>query len=134
MRCTKCGFPVNINWKYCPNCGKKIFRSDFLSEFDRMCQEVLEEIQGSQLMNSKIKKIKEPKSSIIINGFDTIYEFYLPNINQDKINIRKVGESLELRAVKNDTLFFKIVKAPSNAYISEKEYNNGIFRVIVKGK
>ena len=134
MRCNRCNFSVTIDWKYCPNCGKKVFRSDFLSSFDRLCQEVLEEVQGSQLMSRDISKVKEPKTSVIINGFDTIYEFYLPNFSQENINIRKVGESLELRALKSDTLFFKIIKTPPSSFILNKDYKENVFRVVVKSK
>lgn len=133
MRCANCGENININWNFCPGCGRKIPKNEFLSVFDKMCEEVLNEIDGSSLIEkSRIKKIVEPKTIMRVDGIDKVYEIHLPNVDSEKVNIRKIGASLEVRALSKNTLFFKVLKAPENAFILDKQFENDRLRLRVR--
>jgi len=133
MRCASCGENININWNFCPGCGRKIPKNEFLAVFDKMCEEVLNEIDGSTLIEkSRIKKIVEPKTSMKVDGIDKVYDVHLPNVSPDKVNIRKIGASLEIRALSKNTLFFKVLKAPEDAFILERQFENDTLRLRVR--
>lgn len=75
-------------------------------------------------------KPKEPEVTIRkrVDGLELLIE--LPGINSLKnINLMHLGESLEIRAVKDDKGYFKIISVPEDYKIINKSINNEVLAV-----
>lgn len=113
------GFPMKVNvqrhniQKLRPKKVKKIKR--------RKEKEILREVD----------KTIEPKASVKDMPNKTIIEVSLPKIESKKdINIRKLEESLEIRAYKGKTMYFKVIPLSKNSKIVEKSFKNKKLRLI----
>ena len=133
MHCGKCGESINIKWNFCPECGKKVSKYAFLSTFDKICDDVLDEVSRNGF-SRKVKNVIEPRSNIKINDEGRVYEIYLPNVDSKNINVRRVGESLEIRAFRDNVLYFKILQAPIDSFITKKRFSNDKLSLRIKTK
>jgi hypothetical protein len=70
--------------------------------------------------------IEEPKASVRRSGDRFTAQILLPDIDSDKdIEMRKVGESIEIRAYTKDKTYFKILKCPETAEILDRKFKDG---------
>lgn len=76
---------------------------------------------------------REPETSIKKTDDKTIIEIGLPGIkSKEEIEIKKMQNSIEVKAHAGDTAYFKIINVPADSRITKKELNkeNLILEVI----
>lgn len=151
MICPQCHKKQASNWRYCPYCGLKIKRGGLLNSINKLFNHLVNGLNKKSKSNSFTIKIKRPGRQIIksnkemlklpdkpkepevtirkrVDGLELLIE--LPGINSLKnINLMHLGESLEIRAVKDDKGYFKIISVPEDYKIINKSINNEVLAV-----
>jgi hypothetical protein len=70
--------------------------------------------------------IEEPKTQLRKVGGKFTANILLPDIDSEKdIEIKKIGESIEIRAYTKDKTYFKILKCPQHAEILNQNFQDG---------
>jgi len=79
----------------------------------------------------RIPKItEEPETKIEQRGNEGIIIIKLPDVkNLDDIEIRKLGQSIEIKAFAGDKAYFKLIPIKPNAQISDRSFKNGILKI-----
>ncbi len=158
----KCGFcrkPIKEEFNYCPYCGNPLKNIDeFFDELDRIIEkefEKLEKMFGFAIPKIKIYpkrknkfeirpgekplertpegKVEEPKTEIIDKDGYRIIRIKLPGVkSENNIEIKRLEESIEIRARSKDKTYFKIIPVkPRN--ISQMSFDNEELTIAVKG-
>jgi len=63
------------------------------------------------------RDVLEPEGETHHIGKHTIIQVKLPGVKEEDIDIRKLEESIEIKAFKNDTAYFKQVQVPQSSQI-----------------
>lgn len=95
-------------------------------------KEDVEEIEEEKVYKkSRIPKTtEEPKTKIERVGNRENIEIRLPDVkNIDDIEIRKLQQSLEIKAFAGDKAYFKLIPTRPNAQISDKSFKDGILKI-----
>lgn len=71
------------------------------------------------------KTTEEPKTQIKRVGDRITVEIELPGVSERNVEIKKLTESVEIKAVSKDKAFFKILTFPQGFELSDKEFKNG---------
>jgi hypothetical protein len=80
----------------------------------------------------KVSKIAEPETEIKTTGRNQIIQIKLPDVkNFNDIEVKKLEQSLEIKAFANDNTYFKLIPIPSNSEIINKEFKNNVLRIEV---
>jgi HSP20 family molecular chaperone IbpA len=93
--------------------------------------------EGGQEIEEKrkirIPKItEEPETNIEKEKNEEVITIKLPDVkNLSDIEIRKLEQSLEIKAFAGDKAYFKLIPIKSNAEISDRSFNNGILKIKV---
>ena len=150
-KCQFCGFPSENEWSFCPQCGRPLrtqginisgLNIDVTKMVNELIPQVLngvfngsmftEKQQGSQQRresNSKqpfsAKEIIEPQDLISKHGDTIIHAISLPGVKgRDDIDIRKMENSIEVRAKNGDKLYLKIVRRDKKQNVISEEFAN----------
>ncbi|MFH1105675.1 MAG: zinc ribbon domain-containing protein [Candidatus Aenigmatarchaeota archaeon] len=75
------------------------------------------------------KTTEEPKTQIKRAGDRITVEMELPGASEKKIEIKKLTESVEVKAVSGGKAFFKILTLPKGFELGKKEFSNGKLRM-----
>jgi HSP20 family molecular chaperone IbpA len=91
-----------------------------------------EEVQVDK-QKVRIPKItEEPETKVEKVGNEEMIIVKLPDVkNLDDIEIRKLEQSLEIKAFAGDKAYFKLIPINSNAQISDRSFKNGILKIQV---
>ncbi len=95
-------------------------------------KEDVEEIEEEKVYKkSRIPKTtEEPKTKIERVGNRENIEIRLPDVkNIDDIEIRKLQQSLEIKAFAGDKAYFKLIPTRPNAQISDKSFKDGTLKI-----
>ncbi|MBU7025464.1 MAG: zinc ribbon domain-containing protein [Theionarchaea archaeon] len=66
------------------------------------------------------QKVLEPEGMVQQIGQHTLIRVRLPGVKEDNISVRKLAESVEIKAYKNDEAYFKQFQVPHTARIISK--------------
>jgi hypothetical protein len=81
----------------------------------------------------KISKITEPEAEIKTSGNRQAIQIKLPEIKNSKdIEIKKLEQSLEIKAFAKNKTYFKLIPIPSNSEIVNKEFKNNVLKIEVE--
>lgn len=84
----------------------------------------------------KVKQTKvaeEPETKIENIGNKQIIQIKLPNVKSLKdIEVKKLEQSVEVKAFADDVTYFKLIPVPSNSYITNKEFKNNVLRIEIE--
>ncbi len=80
------------------------------------------------------KTTEEPETRIESRGNEETITIKLPDVKKlDDIEIRKLGQSIEIKAFAGDKAYFKLIPIRPNAQISDRSFKNGVLKIqIVK--
>jgi HSP20 family molecular chaperone IbpA len=65
------------------------------------------------------ENVEEPETRIERNGKNQIITIKLPGVKYEDIEIKRLEQSIEIRAFATDKAYFKVIAVPSNAAISK---------------
>jgi len=97
--------------------------------------EGVEEVReaGEEKRKIKIPKTtEEPETKIEKSGNEETITIKLPDVKKsDDIEIRKLGQSIEIKAFAGDKAYFKLIPIRPNSQISDRSFENGILKIQV---
>lgn len=150
MVCNYCGNFLSSKWKYCPYCGKKIrgepdifdslFRDGItgfsihitsgtgrkpeirVREFGSKGRRIsIEEPEQEQKVVRPVpQKVSEPEGRTQQIGQHLLLKVTLPGVKEEDVDVRKLEQSVEIKAYKNDEAYFKQFTVPESAQIISK--------------
>ncbi|MCD6576273.1 MAG: zinc ribbon domain-containing protein [Nanoarchaeota archaeon] len=158
MRCKKCGREVKKDWKYCPYCGEKLkFRINFPKFFseksvEKEMEEILEafgfpnikimfktyEEPSKKIAQKQVRKelkrdvnqIVEPKTNIKHIAGKILIEIFLPDVNSiNDVSVRRLEESIEIRAYSGKKMYFKVIPISKDYEIIKEEFRNKMLKI-----
>lgn len=149
MICPQCHKKQASKWRYCPYCGLKIKRGGLLNRIVKQLfgpsktrgKSFTIKIKSGGKKRQRVKRrvlklpeeLEEPEVTVKKRGDGLEILIELPGINSLKnVNLMHLGESLEIRAVKDDKGYFKIISVPENYRIINKSINDGVLAVKMK--
>lgn len=82
----------------------------------------------------RIPKItEEPEVSVRHVGTQTIVEVDLPDVkSEENIEVKKLEQSIEIRAYAGDKAYFKIIPIPAEKEIIRKEFKRGKLKIVLE--
>jgi len=92
---------------------------------------IRERVEDKVKRKHKIPKItEEPETKIKRIGNKQTISIKLPDVKNVKdIEIRKLQQSLEVKAFARDKAYFKLIPTRPNAQISDRSFKNGILKI-----
>jgi hypothetical protein len=96
-------------------------------------EEIEEEKAEKKKIMRKIPKItEEPETKVQTAGSKQIISVKLPDVkSEDDIEVKRLEQSIEIRAFAGDKAYFKLIPLPSDAAIVKKEFKNEVLRIEV---
>lgn len=89
----------------------------------------IEEVKEKKRPIPKIAE--EPETKVKDLGTKEIITVKLPNVKEENIEIRKLEQSIEIKAFSDDKVYFTLLPIPQNAKIINKSFENEILRIEV---
>src|SRR3989344_2460388 len=81
---------------------------------------------------SKINETAEPETEIKKIDGKVSYTIGLPDVKKvDDIQIKRLPNSVEIRAVSGNKMYFKLFEAPQNLGIVEKSFKDGTLNIVL---
>lgn len=138
-KCKFCKKPVKEEFHFCPYCGEYLrSEEDFFNELDRIIEQEFERLeklfgfaiprikiypkraheqefkpQGDVREEVAVKKVEEPKTEEVEKNGKKIIKIKLPGVKEERnVEIRRLEESIEIRAKCGDKVYFKIIPIP----------------------
>lgn len=79
---------------------------------------------------SKPRVAEEPETRVRHLGTKQIIEIELPDVKSEKdIEVKKLEQSIEIKALAKDKIYFKLLPIGPNAQIVDQEFKDGILRI-----
>jgi len=75
------------------------------------------------------KVMEEPETKVYREGGRQIVEVKLPDVKSEDISLRKLEQSLEVKAMKGKKAYFTVVPIKPGARIVKKEFKKGWLRI-----
>ncbi|MBI4015387.1 MAG: zinc ribbon domain-containing protein [Candidatus Aenigmarchaeota archaeon] len=150
-KCKACSSDVKENWNYCPTCGqatkernvvgngnsvslsgpfgvKISFRSVGedntsgvgLAEL-KVREQLVEQAKLHGLVESP-KVTEEPSAEIKKDSLGIVFKISLPGVQENSIELRRLPNSLELKAIAGNKLYFKVFEVPQNLVVVERKF------------
>jgi HSP20 family molecular chaperone IbpA len=96
-------------------------------------EEVEEERVEKKKREAKPPKVtEEPETEVQTVGNKQIISIKLPEVkNEDDIEIKKLEQSMEVKALVNDKAYFKLIPVPRDATISKK-FKGGVLKIEIE--
>jgi HSP20 family molecular chaperone IbpA len=91
----------------------------------------VQEVEKKPKILPKTKTTEEPEMKMKKDDENTIYTISLPGVEKKNIEIRRLPNSIEVRAVAGNKLFFKLFEAPQNLSIMDKKFENGKLTLVL---
>ena len=147
MFCNYCGNALSSKWKYCPYCGKKIkgepdifdilFRDGVTGFSIRITSTngekphtrvnrigavrvPVEEPEEKEKVRLIPQKVLEPEGKAQKVGHHTLIRVKLPGVKEEDVDVRKLEESVEIKAYREHEAYFKQFQVPHDARIISK--------------
>lgn len=92
----------------------------------------IEEVEEEPV--KKVSKVtEEPETKIKTIGNKQTIQIKLPDVkNLKDIEIKKLEQSLEIKAFSKDKTYFKLIPIPKNSEILNKEFKNNVLKIEIK--
>jgi HSP20 family molecular chaperone IbpA len=75
-------------------------------------------------------KTEEPKTSVKRLGSKVVVDIEIPDVkSHDRIDVRELESSVEVKAIAGDKSYFKILTKPSQFKLSEKRFEKGMLHL-----
>jgi len=190
--CSFCGYKLNNDWNFCPNCGRPVkglsiddmFKDmfeDIEKEFERIDKmfkiepmtmknsnvkggslhitiqsgtgmqpkievkttgdykklepEIKRKLGISEIKEEQPRKAKiteEPEAKKIVEKGKTIIKIDLPGVkSEDDIEVKRLEQSIEIKAFAGDKAYFKLIPIPENAKINKK-FKDGVLEIEIE--
>lgn len=79
------------------------------------------------------KKTEEPEMKIEKKGNVETITIKLPDVkSKDDVEIRKLGQSIEVKGFAGDKAYFKLIPIKPNARISDRSFSNGVLKIEIE--
>jgi HSP20 family molecular chaperone IbpA len=92
----------------------------------------VEEVREEKRKVRVPKITEEPETKVEKVGNEETIMIKLPDVkNLEDIEIRRLEQSLEIKAFAGDKAYFKLIPIKSNVQISDRSFNNGILKIKV---
>jgi len=106
-------------------------------EYKKLEPQIKKKLGIGERLEEKIKKkrktpkiTEEPETKIERMGNKQTIIIKLPDVkNVDDIEIRKLQQSLEVKAFARDKAYFKLIPTRPNAQISDRSFKNGVLKI-----
>jgi HSP20 family molecular chaperone IbpA len=96
-------------------------------------EEVSEEEEEVEKKVRIPKVTEEPEAEIKNLGNKQIISIKLPDVkSKEDIEVKKLEQSMEIKAFAGDKAYFKLIPLPANASIVKKEFKNGVLKIEVE--
>jgi len=96
-------------------------------------EEMEEEKEEKPKVERKAKVTEEAETEVKNLGNKQIISVKLPDVeSEDDIEIKRLEQSMEIKAFAGDKAYFTLVPLPANAAIVKKEFKNGVLRIEVE--
>jgi HSP20 family molecular chaperone IbpA len=96
----------------------------------------VEEVSEEEEVEKKVripKVTEEPEAEIKNLGNKQIISIKLPDVkSEEDIEVKKLEQSMEIKAFAGDKAYFKLIPLPANASIVKKEFKNGVLKIEVE--
>lgn len=96
-------------------------------------KEGVQEVETEKIEEKKVKVPKiteEPETKIERKGNVETITIKLPDVkNPEDINVRKLEQSIEVKAFVGDKAYFKLIPVKPNSRIISQKFENGILRI-----
>jgi len=95
----------------------------------------IEEVEEEEKpkVERKAKVTEEAETEVKTLGSKQIISVKLPDVeSEDDIEIKRLEQSMEIKAFAGDKAYFTLVPLPANAAIVKKEFKNGVLRIEVE--
>lgn len=93
------------------------------------------DMEEERIGKKKIRKLpkvtEEPETNIQVIGNKHIIEIKLPGVDEDDIEIKRLENSIELKAFSGSKAYFKLIPVPSNASVNEN-FKNGVLKLEIE--
>ncbi len=99
--------------------------------------EIMQEIRGGfiKIKMRNIKTIEEPVVRSKREGRNQYYILRMPGINEKDIHLKKLEESVEIRAYGKDRMYFKLLPLkPNSLIISKRVEGDDLILLIEEGR
>ncbi|EEZ92856.1 MAG: hypothetical protein BJBARM4_0477 [Candidatus Parvarchaeum acidiphilum ARMAN-4] len=150
-KCLFCGISIEKDWSFCPHCGRPLKTqginiSGVNIDVTKMVQEIIPQVlngvfngsiftekqqeaqerkESSSKQSFSAKEIIEPEDLVSKHGDTVIHAIALPGVRyKDDIDIKKMENSIEIRAKNGDKLYLKIVRRDKRQSIVSEEFTN----------
>ncbi len=156
-KCQFCGFAIEKNWSFCPQCGRPLKAqglniSGINIDVTKMVQDILPQVLNGAITGSIFpnyqekqkkesygkqeflaKEIIEPEDLISKHGDMTIHAINLPGVKRkDDIKINPMQNSIEIRAKNGDKLYLKILRRDKKQSLISEEFANENLVIVLK--
>lgn len=143
--CNYCGNFLSDKWKFCPYCGKKIgkepdifdslFRNSIsgfsihitsstgkkpkirVQEFGERGKKIPLEGPEKGVVRPVPQRVVEPEGRTQQIGQHLVLRVVLPGVKEEDVDVRKLEQSVEVKAYKNGEAYFKQFHVPESAQI-----------------
>lgn len=90
-------------------------------------------VEEKKEFKERIQKFtEEPKVEVQNLGNKKIISIKLPDVkSQDDIYIKKLDQSIEVKAFSGDKAYFKLIPIPTNAVVNE-DFKNGVLKIEIE--
>jgi HSP20 family molecular chaperone IbpA len=150
-KCLFCGMPIEKEWSFCPQCGRPLrtqginisgLNIDVTKMVNELIPQVLNGVFNGSIFTEKpkdnqqkhesnmrqqfsAKEIIEPEDLISKHGDTVIHAISLPGVrNRSDIDIKKMENSIEVRAKNGDKLYLKILRRDRKQSVISEEFAN----------
>lgn len=90
----------------------------------------IEEVEEEKRIRS-VKITEEPKSKVKTIGRKQILMIELPGVKAEDIEVRRLEQSIEIKAFAGNKVYFKLIPVPADASIS-KEFKKGVLKIEIE--
>ena len=74
---------------------------------------------------------EEPEMEVKKEGARLVYAIKLPDVAAKNIQIKRLPNSIEIRAVSGKKLYFKLFEAPQNLAVLDKKFSDGTLTLVL---
>ncbi|MCL4400738.1 MAG: zinc ribbon domain-containing protein [Candidatus Parvarchaeota archaeon] len=161
-KCSSCSFALEKRWNFCPNCGFPLNRqgmgpSNINVDLSKMMQQMVGPLLNG-LMNGgmfqtqpvqrpvqtnlqekfakemgSINEVAEPEDLVSNNGDTIVHAIGLPGVkSKSDINVTKLENSIEVRALAGKRLYLKIIKREKGEGILSEQFTKENLILVLK--
>ncbi len=92
----------------------------------------IEEVEEKPMR--RISKVtEEPETKVKTLGNKKMIQIKLPDVEKmEDIEVKKLEQSIEVKAFAKDKTYFTLIPIPSNSFITKKEFENNVLKIEIE--